>query len=115
MDEQKAPMANKSDAEANKWMGVLSYLGVLCLIPFFAAKKSAFAQHHAKQGLVLFLIVVISRIATTFLPWAMEDTIDSIVSLAAFVLSIMGIMNAWKGTMWDMPVVGGLTKSIFKK
>ena len=112
MEEQKAPMAGKSDAETNKWYGVLSYLGILCLIPLFAARKSPFAQHHAKQGLALFLAWVVIGIATTFLPWTMEDLIDSVAGLAIFILSIMGIINAWKGTMWEMPILGPLAKTM---
>lgn len=115
MDAQQVPMANKSDAEQNKWMGVIAYFGILSVIPFFAAKKSPFAQHHAKQGLTLFLAWVLIGIASMFLPWTMEDLVDLVAGIAIFVLGIMGIMNAWKGTMWEMPVLGSIAKSVFGK
>ena len=43
------------DAEKNKIFGILAYLGILCLVPIFAAKDSPFAKYHANQGLVLLL------------------------------------------------------------
>ena len=39
----------------NKVMAILSYFGILVLIPIFAAKDDAFARYHANQGLVLLI------------------------------------------------------------
>ena len=41
------------DIAQNKAMAILAYLGILVLIPIFAAKNSAFAKFHANQGLIL--------------------------------------------------------------
>lgn len=119
MDEQQkpaeaaaAPHATKSDAEQNKWYGVLAYLSILCLIPLFAAKSSPFAQFHAKQGLVLFLGGVVLNIVSVAVP---SDLIGLIVSLASLVLGVMsliGLINAFQGKMWEMPVVGDVAKKI---
>ena len=43
------------DIASNKVMGVLAYIGILVLIPIFAAKNSPFARFHANQGLILFI------------------------------------------------------------
>ena len=37
-------------------MGVLSYLGLLALIPYFSKGQSSFVRFHALQGMNLFLL-----------------------------------------------------------
>lgn len=58
-------MFNQEDVQQNKVMGILAYIGILCLIPFFAAKESEYAQYHAKQGLNLFIVNVIASIVAS--------------------------------------------------
>ena len=48
-----------ADVNANKVMGVLAYLGILVLIPIFAAKGSKFARSHANQGLILLILEIV--------------------------------------------------------
>lgn len=107
------------DAEDNKLMGILAYLGILVLVPIFAAKESPFARYHANQGLTLaicevayiilisilnaILFVVSWRVAMIF------STIFWIISLVFVVLAIMGIINAVNGRMKPLPVIGGIT------
>jgi uncharacterized membrane protein len=43
-------------------MAVLSYIGILCLIPLLMKKTSKFAQEHAKQGFVLFLFEIAASV-----------------------------------------------------
>lgn len=115
------PMNNDAaDAQNNKAMGVLSYLGILFLIPLFAAKQSKFAQFHARQGLTLCVLEVAYSIATSIikgilwnvLPWSMwgiYTAISSIFSLASiffFVAAIIGIVNAVKGECKELPLIG---------
>lgn len=109
-----------ADAQNNKAMGVIAYLGILCLIPLFAAKQSKFAQYHARQGLTLVVFDVAYVIATSIikailfnlLPWTMfgvYTAISSIFSLASIffiVLMIIGIVNACKGECKELPLIG---------
>lgn len=46
------------DIEQNKVMALLSYLGILVLVPLLAAKELRFARFHANQGLVLLIALV---------------------------------------------------------
>ena len=46
-------------AENDKYVAAISYLWILCFVPLFLKKKSKFAQHHAKQGLVLFIAEIL--------------------------------------------------------
>jgi len=109
----EAPETNgdSGDAEKNKGMAVLSYIGILCLIPLLAAKESKFAQFHAKQGLVLFLAEVLLSIlyAIPFLNVIMVF-VGWIIYILLVVLAIMGIVNALNGKYWKMPVLGGMAE-----
>jgi uncharacterized membrane protein len=106
------------DAEKNKVMGILAYLGILCLVPILAAKDSPFAKYHANQGLVLFIVWIVLAVAlniidyvlVTILPGGM-GFIVSILSLAylgLLILAILGIINAAAGKCVPLPVIGGI-------
>ncbi len=97
-----------ADAESNKVMGILAYLGILVLVPILAAKESAFARFHANQGLVLLLLWAATWILGMMLPWGM-GMIIMVLQIAIFVLAIIGIINAVGGKMKPLPVVGNIT------
>ena len=44
---------SSEDIRQNKGFAVLSYIGLLVLIPIFGASRSPFARFHANQGVVL--------------------------------------------------------------
>lgn len=91
------------DIQKNKVMAILAYIGILVLIPLFAAKDSKFARFHTNQGLVLFIIgLVCSALAKIkVIGW-----IFGILSLVVFVLVIIGIVYAAQGKAKELPVVG---------
>ena len=100
----------KKDAEDNKIMGILAYLGILFLVPYLAAKESPFAKFHANQGCVLFL----AEIALGFLGFILAfipfgGYISYILYLGGVVLMIIGIINALNGEMKELPVIGKFT------
>lgn len=104
-----------ADVQNNKAMGILSYLGILVLIPLLAAKDSPFARYHANQGLVLLLCEVGFSVASMILsvifaflgPLALLWTLVSwLVSLAFLALLILGIVNAAQGLCKELPLIG---------
>lgn len=104
----EAPAAGASSAHADerRGMAAIGYVGILCLIPLIFAKDSVFAQYHAKQGLVL----AIAGVALNFLSgwlWRvpMGSLLVTLIGLAIFVASIMGIMKALNGEKFDIPYV----------
>jgi uncharacterized membrane protein len=101
------------DAENHKVFGILAYLGILCLVPLFAAKESPFAKYHANQGLVLFLVEIALWIVLTilnyifaFLGLGFVSVILGLVWLAVIALLIIGIINAAAGKCVPLPVIG---------
>lgn len=118
--QQAIPSAEQADAKDNKAMGVLSYFGLLVLIPIFAAKDSKFARFHSNQGLVLLifnvaysvLVGIINSVFASVVSWSMlgvYTAVSTILSLSCLffaVLAIIGIVNACKGEMKGLPLIG---------
>ena len=96
--------------QGRKGMAVLSYFGLLVLIPIFLAKEDALARYHANQGLVLFLVDIICGILGSII--GAIPVVGGIITLALgiviFVLFIIGIINAVKGEMKPLPLIGGI-------
>jgi uncharacterized membrane protein len=99
-------------------MAILAYLGILVLVPIFAAKESKFARFHANQGLVLFLAEIAFYIVLTIvsaiilaISWKLYFiiTILSLVWIVFLVLAIIGIINAANGKAKELPVIGKFT------
>lgn len=114
MPEDKKPAEQTTQTKSNDsndtLMGVLAYLGILCLIPLFAAKDSEFAQYHAKQGLTLFVFEIglwVIDWILIFVFWP-ATILMPIVSIAFLVLSIIGIVNVINGKKVPLPIIGGI-------
>lgn len=106
---------SQQDINSNKVMAILAYLGILVLVPIFAAKDSKFARFHANQGLVLFLAEIAFYIVLTIvsaiilaISWKLYFiiTILSLVWIVFLVLAIIGIINAANGKAKELPVIG---------
>ncbi|MHB1454765.1 MAG: DUF4870 domain-containing protein [Saccharofermentanales bacterium] len=106
---------DKADIEQNKVMAILSYIGILVLVPIFAAPQSKFARYHANQGLVLAICeilfsIVYSILSTIILAisWrlAFIMTIIGLLWFVFLVLAVLGIVNASNGKAKELPVIG---------
>ncbi len=98
-----APQGDKQDIEQNKVLAAIGYLGLLFVVPLFAAKQSKFAQFHAKQGLVLFVIELVLGFIP-FIGWAAE--------LVLLCVSIYALLQAMSGKYWELPYLGQYAKKI---
>lgn len=102
--------------DSDKTMGILSYIGPLALIPYFAAKDSKFVRFHARQGLALAIIEVVVWVLfsmfifpTLFLGLGpILGLVSNLVSLITLVLSIMGIINVVNNKEVSLPVVSNI-------
>jgi len=100
------------DAQDNKVMGILAYLGILVLVPILAAKESPFARYHSNQGLILLIVAaalaivinILSRISLSL--WLVFTLLGGILWLGVGVFAILGIINAVKGEMKELPLIG---------
>lgn len=96
-------MAESSDVSKNKTIAILSY--ILFFLPLISAKDSKFAMFHANQSLVILIISVAGSIVSGLVPFV-GTLVGTVVSIGAFVLWVMGIINAANGEMKPLPLIG---------
>ena len=94
-------------------MCVLSYIGVLCVIPFLTQRHDGFIQFHAKQGLNLFIIEAVVFVACFILelfPFIgfIGNLLYSFSSLIFLALSIYGIVVSCQGQWKQLPIIGAV-------
>jgi len=89
--------------DVRKTLGILSYVWILCFIPFLLSRDE-FIRHHARQGMVLFIFEVILMVVVIIplLGWLLAFVGWIIV----VVMAAMGIVNVLAGKKWVMPVLG---------
>ena len=104
-----------ADIQQNKGISILSYIGILLLIPLFAKKDSPYTRFHVNQGIALFLTQFIFNGVIGVLRSVFRGTVLSpivsilgLVSLAFVVLMIIGIVNAAGGRAKELPLIGKL-------
>ncbi len=104
-----------ADIQQNKIFAILSYIGILVLVPIFAAKDSKFARYHANQGLLLAICEIAYSIAYSILSSIILAisfklyflvSIIGLVSLVFLVLAVLGIVNAANGKAKELPIIG---------
>jgi len=102
---------SKKEIEDGKLMGVLSYISILSVIPYFIEKNNKFVVYHAKEGFNLFLLEVICLLVInilgpllSFISWAVS-IVSAIVGLVVLLLSIMGIVNVCNGELKELPII----------
>lgn len=109
MEQTTQPQGGQSDADKNKAMAIIGYIiPLLFFIPLVTdAKNSPFARLHANQQLNLLLAWIIVQVVGTIIPVLGWFIILPIGSIALIIFAIMGIVNAAKGEMKKLPVIGG--------
>jgi uncharacterized membrane protein len=98
---------NQITLDSNNTMSILSYVGILWLIPFFSTKKDDFLNFHLKQGAVLLAIEVALFVLESVF-WRMGGLI-SLGFLVTLVFSVMGIMNVLQNKKVELPLIGHLS------
>jgi len=116
-----------SDINNNKGMAVLSYIGILALIPYLAEKNSKYVRYHAIQGMNLFVVAVIYSILAGAIeslikvtktcelwgytyecgkitPWWVIVPVN-IIAIGIGALSIIGIVYVIQGKAKELPII----------
>ena len=115
---QPAQAYAPTEAQMKKGMAILSYFGILVLIPIFAAKNDPFARYHANQGLVLFILLTVCSVLSNVLTNILYEispmlvlVVSGVFGLLTFIFCIfalIGIIRAAKGQMKPLPLIGGI-------
>ena len=97
----------KQKTGSDIFTAILSYFGPLWILPLLRKSSgnppSKFVMFHANQGLVLFILDVIIAV------FSGTTGLSELFNLISFILGIIGIINAAKGQMKPLPIIGGIT------
>ena len=109
------------DIRQNKVFGILAYIGILVLVPIFAAPKSKYVRVHANAGLNLFILEILINLVCTglkaiFAPryfWLGQATagyvlvsiIQWILMLVILAYIVLGIVYAATGKAKELPII----------
>ena len=105
---------DRADMEKNKVMSILAYIGILWLIPFFAAKDSKYARFNTNQGFLLFLVELVNSLVKEVLGGIpvlgiIINILYWVVAIVCLVYAILGIVNACKSKAKEIPFIGHIT------
>lgn len=100
MNATVVPQFDKKDIEDNRVIACLSYIGILFLIPLLAKRDSKYCQEHAKQGLVLFIVMLVGSLIFWF------PIIGWLLCLAWIIIDAMALLKCFAGEFWEAPVFG---------
>jgi len=111
--------ANDGDVEEGKVFAILSYALSFVGIPFFLVplimRNNAFSLYHAKQCLILWLAGIAAGIVSIVLSFVCIGVIlGPVLGIFLVVLGVMGLINASKGTMEPVPLIGKWGEEWFK-
>jgi len=108
MEEVKSAQPTGTDIE--KVYAFLSYIFFFGILIYRTKKDSDYVQHHAKQGIILFILSLINFIlmAVPVLGWVLIP----ILNLVIFILFIIGTNNALSGNVNKLPVIGQFSNVI---
>ncbi len=97
------------DVEKNKLMAIIGYIvPILFFVPLITeGKNSPFARFHANQQLVLLIVAIAVNIVGSVLPVAGWFLVLPVGTIFLIVLAILGIVNASRGEMKPLPLIGG--------
>jgi uncharacterized membrane protein len=113
------PGGGASGSSDRTLMLVLSYLGILALVPLLTKKDDQEVQWHAKNGLALaiawFIVWVFVFIVERFLPGIIScgiAVVHCVIAIGFIVLIIMAIMKALKGERMRFPIITDLAEKM---
>ncbi len=95
----------------NTGMAIVAYF--LFFVPMLTGDlKDPFVKFHTNQALVLFIVDVVAwilGIIFSAVTLGLGALLMPLIWLFIFVLWVMGIINAAKGDMKPLPLIGGIT------
>ena len=110
-DTPESPPPSQEESSNRTIMLILSYLGILALIPLLVEKDDPEVQWHAKHGLVLLVswIVLFIAVATlSMFPMVgmfLGCAVAPVLWLVILVIQIVAMLKALKGERLIIPMI----------
>lgn len=89
---------------AGRLLAMMSYLGVLSLVPLLISRRGSYIQFHARQGVVLWIWEMVA-LYTLLLP-VMGTFFFQVSIIACLMLSVTGLVSVLLGRAWPLPLLG---------
>ncbi|MFH1841452.1 MAG: hypothetical protein ABH800_01700 [Candidatus Nealsonbacteria bacterium] len=103
-------MEEKPKKEQANILAIISYIGILCLVPILTKEKNEFIKFHAKQGLVLFICETATWIIIMIAPFLWF--LINIFWIFWLILSIVGIINVINNRKKEIPLIGKFARRV---
>ena len=107
------PPVSAKEMEEGKVFAILSYIIPFFLLVPLIQRNNAFSLYHAKQCLLLWLASFVIMTALSIIV-CVGWIVMPFAGLAILILAIMGLINAIKGEMKPVPLVGKFAEEWFK-
>ena len=105
--------ATPEEIENGKMMAFLAYLSLTVGFPLFVLplvmedlKKNKFTMFHVEQAIICYIVFIAGFIIGFVGSFFCIGAIFFLVPLAAWIFSILGIVNAFNGKLVALPVIG---------
>ena len=110
----------------SKVLACLSYLGILILIPFIAARDDEFVQFHVRQGakLTILGIIILSVVRVVYIVFAMsglflgamfyqyiEEYIQIVFAVGFVIVAVFGIISTSIGIIFLVLCILGIVNA----
>ena len=100
----EATTLQRDTSVSSRILALMSYLGVLSLVPLVMNRNDPYVQFHARQGVVLWMWEVLA-IYTLLIP-AVGSFFFRFSSIACLFLSVIGVLSVMLGRAWKFPIIG---------
>ncbi|MGK5094559.1 hypothetical protein WDW89_21420 [Deltaproteobacteria bacterium TL4] len=87
-------------------LAIMSYLGILCLIPVLLNEKDEYVYFHARQGLALWIWNVIAFFAL-YIP-GIGQFFFGVSTFLIIIFSLIGLISVILTKAWKLPLVGNI-------
>ena len=94
----------KNDILENKKFAIAAYFGPFVIFAALKSKKSPFARFHGNQGLIVFVLYILS-VLIMLIP-GYGKALGVLTILISLSFSLLGAFNASKGEKKELPIVG---------
>jgi len=96
------PSEEHPSASGQLQMAILAYIPFLCFIPLFNKDADEYTRSHGRQGLILFVF----EVAAVIMLLPIGRFFWNLVIIACVIASIAGLVAAYSGKKFELPVVG---------
>ncbi len=93
-----------------KVLAMMSYLGVLCIVPLLMNRDDHYVNFHARQGLILWIWSVVAFFMM-HVP-AIGKWFSSMSLIMVFIFSVIGLISVMLRKAWKLPFIYTLASRI---